>query len=64
MTSKGMPTGDQLEQVFHAALTAGDAEGVEAALTVMVGVDPRRAERLYDDLRTAVRVAPFIEAKP
>ena len=58
------PTADQLEAVFHAALTAGDVRGVDAALRVMVAVDPRRAATLYDDLRTAVRVAPFIEAKP
>jgi hypothetical protein len=50
-------TPDQLEAIFHAALTAGDAQGVEAAIRVMVGVDPRRAERLYDDLKFAVRLA-------
>jgi len=49
-------TGEQLEEIFHAALKAGDVRGVEAALTVMVGVDAPRAIRLYGDLKDALTV--------
>lgn len=56
-------TGEVLEQVFHAALGKGDIRGVEAALTVMAGVDPRRAQRLYDDLKTAHAIAVFVKEK-
>jgi hypothetical protein len=45
---------DDLERVFHKALSEGDARGVEAALTLMAPKDPRRAQRLYDNLSTAL----------
>lgn len=48
---------DVLEKVFLAAVGKGDAEGVEAALTLMAGCDPHRAQRLLDDLRTALHIA-------
>lgn len=51
---------DKLEEIFHAALQQGDAKGVEAALTLMSGCDPRRAARLFDDLKTALAVAPLL----
>src|SRR5450759_1845561 len=38
-----LPTSAQLVEVFHAALTAGDADGIEAVLRVLVVVDPRKA---------------------
>jgi hypothetical protein len=57
-------TADEIEDTLFACLQAGDADGVEICLRAMVGADPARAVRLYDDLKTAVRVAPFIEAKP
>lgn len=47
-------TADQVEEMFHAALKAGDAKGVEAALTVMLRLDSRRAVALWDDLKLAV----------
>ena len=50
-------TADALECVFHKALSEGDARGVEAALTLMASKDPRRAQRLYDDLKLALRLA-------
>lgn len=50
-------TADQLEEVFHAALAAGDAKGVEAALLVMTTVDPYRAGYLYETLEVALAVA-------
>ena len=52
-----LPTADQLEDVFHAALKASDLDGVMAALEVMARVDPHRAGRLMEDLQTAVHLA-------
>lgn len=49
-------TADEVEAMFHAALKAGDVKGVEAALTVLVRVDPDRAVALWDDLTLAVNV--------
>lgn len=51
---------DDLEQIFHAAVKAGDARAVEAALTVLCGLDPQRAVRLHDDLKFALRVAEVL----
>jgi len=51
------PDPDACERIFHAALSAGDARGVEAALLVLAPQDPERARRLYDALAVAVRVA-------
>lgn len=53
-------TADECEQIFHAALTAGDIPTVEAALRVMVARDPARAVALYDMLRVAVAVADAV----
>lgn len=50
-------TADQLEAIFHAAIKAGDAKGVHAALRVMVTVDPHRAADLYDTLDLALKIA-------
>lgn len=49
-------TADQCERLFHAALAAGDARGVEAALTVMAPQDPYRAERLLNSIRMALAI--------
>lgn len=54
-------TGKQLEEIFHAALGAGDIKGVEAALTVMVRVDAPRAIRLWDLLKRAKVIAEFLD---
>lgn len=54
---------DTCERIFYAALKAGDAKGVEAALRVMAPQDPRRAQRLLDSLRDAVDIANFIKAR-
>lgn len=56
-------TGEQLEEIFHEALKAGDVKGVEAALTVMCGVDPERAIRLYNTLKEAIIIAEFLRGK-
>ncbi len=48
---------DVLEALFYAALKAGDARGVEAALMVMAPIDPHRAERLLNAVKAGVAVA-------
>jgi hypothetical protein len=50
-------TADQCEEIFHAALSAGDARGAEAALTVMAVRDPHRAQELLDLTRVALHLA-------
>lgn len=50
-------TADQCEEIFHAALRRGDARGVEAALTLLAALDPRRAASLFDQIRLALSVA-------
>jgi Lon protease-like protein len=56
-TEPDLTNPDTLEAIFHAALKAGDARGVEAALTVMAPIDPRRAERLLEATRAGVALA-------
>lgn len=56
-------TADELEQIFHGALSAGDTQGVEAALTVMAGVDPRRAVRLFDETKTALAIVSMLRGE-
>ncbi|MGV8847606.1 MAG: hypothetical protein ACOH1Y_09860 [Propionicimonas sp.] len=50
-------TADQLEQIFHAALKAGDIKGVDAALLVMATIDPLHAQRLLKSLQVSVALA-------
>lgn len=50
-------TVDQVEWLFHAALKAGDGEGVEAAIRVMLTVDRQRAVDLWDALQAALLLA-------
>lgn len=50
-------TAAQCEQFFHAALSAGDARGVEAALKLLAVRDPHRAQHLLDATRLALRLA-------
>jgi len=54
-------TADEIEDTLFACLKAGDVDGIEICLRAMVGVDSARAVRLYDDLKVAVRVLPFLE---
>jgi hypothetical protein len=53
-------TPDLCEAAFHAALKAGDARGVEAALTVMAPQDADRAKRLLNSVRAALALAAVI----
>lgn len=50
-------TSDQVAEMFHAAVRAGDAKGVEAAISVLLRIDQRRAIELWDDLQAALRLA-------
>jgi hypothetical protein len=50
-------TADQCEEILHTALSAGDARGVEAALTVMAVRDPHRAQALLDLTQVALHLA-------
>lgn len=45
------------ERIFYAALKAGDARGVEAALMVMAPQDPDRAQVLLDSVRLGLAIA-------
>jgi hypothetical protein len=47
----------RLEAVFHAALSAGDLRGVDAALHVLAVRAPDRAQHLIDVTRTALHLA-------
>lgn len=57
MTSPGPLTADQCEQIYHAAMAAGDIDGVYAALTAMAVRDPHRAQDLKDLTLLCLRVA-------
>ncbi len=46
MTRADLPSPDRCEEIFHAALKAGDMDGATAALTVMAPQDPYRAAEL------------------
>lgn len=50
-------TAAHCEEIFHAALKAGDARGVEAALMLLAVRDPYRAQHLLDCTRFALDVA-------
>jgi hypothetical protein len=46
-----------LERIFHAALKEGDVKGVHAALRLMAGCDPHRAQELLDAVELGLHVA-------
>ncbi|MFJ8690198.1 hypothetical protein [Micromonospora wenchangensis] len=50
---------DTCERIMHAALAAGDMEGVRAALTVMAPQDPHRAQELLDMLKLGLTLADW-----
>lgn len=50
-------TADACEEIFHAALSAGDARGVEAALRLLAVRDPHRAQRLLTEAKATVHLA-------
>ena len=50
-----LPSAEQCEQIFHAALEARDMEGVYAALRVLAVKDPHRASDLFETLKVGLR---------
>jgi hypothetical protein len=53
----GSLTAADCERIFHAALTAGDARGAEAALLLLAVRDPGRAQALLDVTRFTLAAA-------
>jgi hypothetical protein len=51
-----LPNPGDCELIFHAALRAGDALGVKAALIALAVQDPHRAGELYDLLKIALHL--------
>jgi hypothetical protein len=56
VAERTLPNPGDCELIFHAALRAGDAKGVEAALIALAVQDPRRAQDLYDLLKIALHL--------
>jgi hypothetical protein len=63
-TSKALPAWasdpDTLERLFLAAVGEGDAEGVEAAIRLMLAVDQARAVRLWDNLKAGLALVDLM----
>lgn len=57
LTPGQLPTAQQAEEIFDAALHAGDARGVDAALRILAVRDPHRAQLLFDILEFACAIA-------
>jgi hypothetical protein len=51
-----IPVGSLVE-IFHAAVAAGDARGVDASLRLIAVQDAYKAQDLYDSLDLALRIA-------
>lgn len=58
-----LPDPDTCERIFHAALEAGDARGVESALLLMAPQDPHRAQLLHDILRVVLGLSAVREGR-
>ncbi len=56
MARDDLPTADQCEAIFHAALGEGDPDGVEAALRCLVVQDPRRAADLFETAKVSLQL--------
>lgn len=59
-----IPSVDALTTVFHAAVAAGDARGVDASLRCIAVQDPATARALYDSLDLALMLADRWAAAP
>lgn len=57
-----LPTPEQCERIFHAALGAGDTRGVDAALRCLAVQDPHRAQELLDLTRAGLDVVQAVDA--
>ena len=54
---------DHLEHLLHESLGRGDMQGVEASIRALLVVDTRRALRIVDDLKFALRVAEMVHGR-
>jgi hypothetical protein len=52
-----LPTAEQCEQIFLAAVEQGDARGVDASLRILCIHDPHRAGELFETLRLGLKLA-------
>jgi hypothetical protein len=57
-----LPTADECEKIFHAALGQGDVKGVHAALLILAVQDPRRAEALTRATRTTLSLIEAVDS--
>lgn len=51
-----LPNAEQCMEILHLSLERGDMQGVEAALRVLVVVDPRLAADAYDTMRLGLKL--------
>jgi hypothetical protein len=62
MPREDLPTADQLVEIFHEALAAGNMRGVEAALLGLAVQDPHRADNLWQTLKLSVALVAAADA--
>lgn len=62
MAREDLPSVDRCVEIFHAALGAGDTEGVHAALLCLAVQDPRRAQELIDTAKTGLDLIDAVDA--
>jgi hypothetical protein len=51
---------ETIERVFLAAVGEGDAEGVDAAIRLMLAADPARAVQLWDSLKAGLALVDLM----
>jgi len=49
-----------IEDIFLDAIGAGDVDGVEGTIRLMLAVDPRRGIAMYDALKTGLAVVDLM----
>lgn len=62
MPNPQLPTADECERIFRAALGQGDMRGVEAALLILAVQDPRRADTLMKDVKAVLDFVAAVDA--
>ncbi len=62
MPRDDLPTAEQCEETFHAALRERDIRGVEAALLVLAVQDPHRAQDLFETTKVALELIDAADA--
>lgn len=59
-----LPSAEQCEQIFHAALKAHDMEGVVTALCILAVQDPHRASDLLEMLNLGLWLSDQRDSRP